>query len=49
MDKKKYRSRKETKKVQTLQKQAEKAEISGIEEEEKTEISEIEEEEKSKS
>ena len=38
---------KKQKKVQTLQKQAEKAEISGIEEEEKTEISEIEEEEKS--
>lgn len=38
---------KKQKKVQTLQKQAEKAEISGIEEAEKTEISEIEEEEKS--
>lgn len=38
---------KKQKEVQTLQKQAEKAEISGIEEEEKTEISEIEEEEKS--
>ena len=42
--KRKYKKQKE---VQTLQKQAEKAEISGIEEEEKTEISEIEEEEKS--
>ena len=38
---------KKQKKVQTLQKQAEKAEISGIEEAEETEISEIEEEEKS--